>query len=244
MRTGFRLFIAAVAISVLLHMAALLGVGLSGRPTPLEALPQEAVTVDIVSPEEVSPELKPSLADLAAARLSAPPPAQTRTPRQVPPPPAPRMAGPAPRLPERSPFDPATLADIFRVSPVATTQAMPAADAAASGFDAPADQLTGLAQVDVAAFKAHLRKCLSLPAGVTAADKLRVVFRIGLKRDGALSTPPTLVEASASPNGPAMARSVMQALRQCQPYGFLPADRYDEWKLLDLSVTPRDVAGE
>ncbi|MGA2125567.1 MAG: hypothetical protein ABSG76_05370 [Xanthobacteraceae bacterium] len=239
MRTGFRLFIAAVAISVLLHLAALLGVGLSGRPTPLEAPPQEAVTVDIVSPEKVSPELKPSLADLAAGRLSAPPPAQTRTPRQVPPPPA-----PPPPASERSPFDPATLADIFRVSPVATTQAMPAADAAASGFDAAAGQVTGLPRVDVAAFRAHLRKCLTLPAGVTPADNLRVVFRIGLKRDGALSTPPTLVEASASPNGPAMARSVMQALRQCQPYGFLPAEKYDEWKLLDLSVTPRDMAGE
>jgi hypothetical protein len=243
MRTGFRLFIAAVAISVLLHLAALLGVGLSGRPTPLEALPQEAVTVDIVTPDEVSPELKPTLAGSAAARLPSPPP-QTRTPRQVPPPPAPRMEGAAPPPPERSPFDPAALADIFRVSPVATTQATPAANAAASGFDAPADQVTGLPRADVAAFKAHLRKCLTLPAGVTPADKLRVVFRIGLKRDGALSTPPTLVEASASPNGPAMARSVGQALRQCQPYGFLPAEKYDEWKQLDLSITPRDVAGE
>jgi len=264
MRTGFRLFIAADAISVVLHLAALLGVGLSARPKPLEALPEDIVTVDIVTPEEISPtprpELKPSLADSVATRMSSPPPqpvprqTQTAPARhlQAPPPEARQAAGlvpqpqpqprPQPRPPDRSPFDPATLADIFRGSPVAPAQAIP--DAAASGFDAPADQIADLPQGDVAAFKAHLKKCLTLPAGVTAAEKLRVVFRIGLKRDGALSAPPTLVEAPASPNGPAMVRSVMQALRQCQPYGFLPVEKYNEWKMLDLSVTPSDMAAE
>jgi hypothetical protein len=30
----------------------------------------------------------------------------------------------------------------------------------------------------------------------------------------------------------------MRALRQCQPYGFLPAAKYDEWKVLDLAFSP------
>ena len=29
----------------------------------------------------------------------------------------------------------------------------------------------------------------------------------------------------------------------CQPYAMLPADRYGEWKVLDLSFTPQDFAG-
>jgi hypothetical protein len=112
-----------------------------------------------------------------------------------------------------------------------------------SGFDAPADKAANLSATDVAAFRAHLRKCMTLPAGVTAAEKLRVVLRVALKPDGALRAQPTLIEASASPNGPALVDSVVRALRQCQPYNFLPADKYAEWKILDLSFTPRDMAG-
>jgi hypothetical protein len=32
----------------------------------------------------------------------------------------------------------------------------------------------------------------------------------------------------------------MKALQACQPYAMLPADRYREWKVLDLNFTPQD----
>jgi hypothetical protein len=35
----------------------------------------------------------------------------------------------------------------------------------------------------------------------------------------------------------------MKALRECQPYAFLPAAKYQEWKLLDLSFSPLGLAG-
>jgi hypothetical protein len=38
-------------------------------------------------------------------------------------------------------------------------------------------------------------------------------------------------------------QTAIRALKECQPYGFLPADKYGEWKILDLSFTPRDMAG-
>jgi hypothetical protein len=38
-------------------------------------------------------------------------------------------------------------------------------------------------------------------------------------------------------------RSAMEALEKCQPYAMLPANRYQEWKVLDLSFTPRDFKG-
>lgn len=259
MRTGFTLFIVAIAASVLVHLVALLGVGLSARPKPLEAPPAETVTVDIVTPEEVAQAARPepakpelNLPDMAAMAHSAPspppppaPPPQTGPTRQAAPVPARQaQARPPPSPPpDRSPFDPTTLAEMFQVSPVAPTRATPAVEAAVSGFDAPADKLADLAPADVAAFKAHLKKCLTLPAGVSAVDQLRVVLRIALTPDGALGAQPTLIEASASPNGPAMVQNVIAALRQCQPYSFLPADKYAEWKVLDLTFTPRDMAG-
>jgi len=61
--------------------------------------------------------------------------------------------------------------------------------------------------------------------------------------EGRLATDPILIEASASAKGPALMQSAISALKVCQPYAMLPADRYGEWKVLDLSFTPRDFAG-
>ena len=38
-------------------------------------------------------------------------------------------------------------------------------------------------------------------------------------------------------------QSAIERLQACQPYAMLPADRYGEWKVLDLSFTPQDFAG-
>ena len=54
---------------------------------------------------------------------------------------------------------------------------------------------------------------------------------------------PVLIEASASPKGPALMQGAMSALQACQPYAMLPSDRYGEWKVLDLNFTPQDFAG-
>jgi hypothetical protein len=53
-----------------------------------------------------------------------------------------------------------------------------------------------------------------------------------------------LLEASASAKGPLLMQRAMDALQACQPYTMLPADKYKEWKVLDLSFTPQDfIAG-
>jgi hypothetical protein len=112
-----------------------------------------------------------------------------------------------------------------------------------SGFDAPAEMKADLRAEQIAAFKAHLRKCWQLPGSVAKTSSTRVVMRVSLDVDGALVGEPTLVEASASRDGPAVYQAAMNALVQCQPYGFLPRDKYREWKLLDVSFTPREMAG-
>jgi hypothetical protein len=61
--------------------------------------------------------------------------------------------------------------------------------------------------------------------------------------NGRLAAEPVLIEASASAKGPALMRSAMTALQACQPYAMLPADKYSEWKVLDLSFTPQDFTG-
>lgn len=97
--------------------------------------------------------------------------------------------------------------------------------------------------LDIAAFRRHLRSCSKLPAEVTRSDKVRIVLRAFFAPDGHLTAAPTLIEASASMKGPLLMQAAMQALQKCQPYAMLPADKYDEWKVLDVPFTPQDFAG-
>ena len=113
----------------------------------------------------------------------------------------------------------------------------------AEGFDAPAQAMAKLSREEIEAFRAHLQKCWNPPAAVADAQKLKVVLRVALGPNGALTASPTLIEASASAHGPALVATAISALRQCQPYSFLPAGKYQEWKLLDLSFSPRGMAG-
>lgn len=84
--------------------------------------------------------------------------------------------------------------------------------------------------------------CSKLPASLAASDDIRVKLRVFMTQDGKLATDPVLIEASASMKGPLLMQSAISALQACQPYAMLPADRYGEWKVLDLSFTPKDFA--
>ena len=60
--------------------------------------------------------------------------------------------------------------------------------------------------------------------------------------EGRLAAEPILIEASASMKGPLLMQGAIRALQACQPYAMLPADRYGEWKVIDLSFTPQDFS--
>jgi hypothetical protein len=113
------------------------------------------------------------------------------------------------------------------------------------GFDAMAADAANLPQHETASFREHLRSCAILPASVAAADKIKVVLRVSFKSDGTLAAPPSLIEGtgSAVTKGLALMQAATRALRQCQPYGMLPSEKYSEWKVLDLTFTPQDFAG-
>jgi hypothetical protein len=95
----------------------------------------------------------------------------------------------------------------------------------------------------IAALRRHLRSCAKLPAGVAPTDNLRIRLRAVLATDGTLARPPILIEAPPSAKGVAIVKSATAALLACQPYKMLPADKYGEWKILDLPFSPRDFGG-
>ena len=114
---------------------------------------------------------------------------------------------------------------------------------ASIGFDTIPSE-SKLADQVIATFKARMKECWAPPFSLATADaqKLVVVLRVSLQQDGALAGEPTLLAASASPKGAALLQTAMQALQKCQPYSFLPAAKYKEWKKLDLSFSPAGLS--
>jgi outer membrane biosynthesis protein TonB len=92
----------------------------------------------------------------------------------------------------------------------------------------------------IAALRRHLRSCAKLPAGVGPADNVNIKLRAVFATDGTLLREPVLMAAPPSAKGVALVKSAMSALQNCQPYKMLPADKYAEWKVLDLPFSPRD----
>jgi hypothetical protein len=58
-----------------------------------------------------------------------------------------------------------------------------------------------------------------------------------------LAGEPMLIEASASRDGPRLMQAAIRSVKECQPYAFLPPDRYREWKSLDVTFSPKEMAG-
>ena len=112
-----------------------------------------------------------------------------------------------------------------------------------SYFDAAASEKADVNSTLISQFRRHLKTCSKLPDSIAPSDKIRITLRAFMTPEGRLAMDPLLIEASASAKGPALMQSAINALKVCQPYGMLPADRYGEWKVLDLSFRPQDFAG-
>lgn len=268
MRTG-------AAISVAAHVAALTACLVLAGVRPFDPTTAEAITVDIVTPEEAPPLPKepdnydfPTLAEKPqeqAAPEQPPPsapapapsaaskpkqdtrqaalqqqPAEQSTPAEQPKPPE-QQAQPQAQPPQQpQPEVPTASPDI--TSKFGMMFTLP--DAGAAGdFDAKATAAANIKVEDAAALRAHLKTCSILPKSVAPSDNVRIVLRVAFQRDGTLAAEPLLIEASASAKGPALMRSAMDALAKCQPYAMLSADRYDQWRMLDLSFSPKDFKG-
>jgi hypothetical protein len=247
------------------HIAIVAGVlGLFAHPR-LFSTTSEPVTVDIVSAKDV-PKLdlskfdipnfdsgkKPGAAKSATAAAPAAPQPEAQTAPQAQPQAAPQQTAPQPQPsphPEAPgqatltpPQQPAKPPSIFAPTeiPALLDLVTPAtSDGLAPLAEVPAD----ITADDISRFKAHLRKCWSPPAGLAGDPKLKVVLRVFLARNGALAQQPVLMAASASTSGPALVRTATSAMRRCAPFSFLPADRYKEWKVLDVTLSAGDMAG-
>jgi len=267
-RQYIRADVAASAVAHL-SLVALVVIYTEIRPfvTPPEvAVPVDVVVADEPEPKKPDPQPTPTPQPSPDFSLQAKPASLSQSAAAAPPPasPPPKAATPDNRHEAANPPQPQPQA---QTAPAAAPSASPgymsaqpdltvkyhvvlglpedmpaaasAGDKQGEGGDvAPAKD--NLSSSLVEPLRRHLKTCSKLPAALSRSDNVAVKLRVQMTPDGRLAAEPTLIEGTASVKGVELMRSAVAALSACQPYAELPADRYGEWKVLDLSFTPHD----
>lgn len=232
---------AGIASSIVAHLALIAWLILGTGARPFDPAPAEAITVDLIAPTQIElPSTKDGTADPDPTAAEPDPsdmqertaPKEAATADISPDPSAPE----APALPASSePLPPPATPDI-------TVQYGTMFGLSESGFDPDATPAK-IERSAVDNFRAHLKTCSVLPQTLAPDDHVKIVMRVALLPSGHLAAAPALIEASASAKGPLLMQAAIRALETCQPYTMLPADKYDEWRVLDLGFTPHDFKG-
>jgi hypothetical protein len=263
-----RILRTGITASAIAHLSALALVLFFSEVHPFGSVTAEPIAVDLVPAAEVAPPPKkqepvpepeakpPDALDLSSSAAApsqppaAPPPPAARPKQQAArPAPSPdaQPAAPRPQPPATAPA-PAYLPPqpdlsikyhvMLGLPPELPAEAR--ASKPGDDFDAPASKTADIDSSLVAEFRRHLSSCLKLPPSIAASDPIKIKLRVLMTPERRLAAEPILIEASASAKGPLLMQSAVAALEACQPYPMLPADRYGEWKVLDLSFTPLD----
>jgi hypothetical protein len=258
-----------VTASAIAHLSILALVILFSEVHPFGSVIAEPIAVDLVAPEEVTPskpeppaEMKPPSADPSVFTQKAPekPPAAApqaaAQPQQMA-----ALPAPLPARRETSAQPPATLGSsspgykppepdlsikynvMLGLPPELPPPASSSGQKADDGYDATAVAMTAdVASSVVVEFRRHLKTCSKLPASVEPSDHIMVRLRVFMTPEGKLAGDPAIGGGSATIKAIDLMQSAINALKACQPYTMLPADRYGEWKALDLIFTPKDFA--
>jgi hypothetical protein len=256
-----------LALSCLAHLAFLTPAFFLAGTNPFNARPEDVIMVDIEAPEEVPkpadqkpPDEKPldetppaetTAGEIAKALPPSPPAApdaQTAMAARAPPQPDPPAVRQPPAVPQALPAPQSPPADGPSAPGVADVFALPLTlPGGIVGYEVQGQgpavtEKSDIAEDVIAAFRTRLKTCSTLPAGVTA--QARVKLRIHLNPDGTLMRGPDQnphpvgsIHGLTTGGGGELLNAAMAAVRKCQPYSMLPADRYDEWRTLDMTFT-------
>lgn len=258
-----------LVISVAIHVVIMLWLMLGPGARTFGPANADPILVDLVAPQDV-PKSEAAKTETQEAKTEQPKTEELRSekPKSEPPParkPEPKTASPKSGSPKPEP--PKTVVEADQPPPQSNSinDAKTAPDSAEEERAAtaarlawmlnlptdtvtslaapPSEEKSNLAREEVAAFKAQVSRCWVAPAGMPNTPDATIVMRIALKPNGTLGAAPELIAAPAAINGNPLKESAKSALQKCQPYTALPAAKYQDWKILDMSFTPRGPGG-
>ena len=249
-----------LVISVIIHAVIMLWLVLGPGAKALNPASAEPILVDLLPPQDAPPEAKqeppkseePKAEEPNPEALKSEPPQPTPRkpdpPKAEPPkaePPKPGLEAnqkPVPKSNSKSAAEDSAQERAATAARLAWMLNLPT-DTATSLAAPPSESKSNLASEEIAEFKAQVSKCWVVPSGVPSTPGFDVLIRIALNPDGRLGAKPELIRGPASTAGPLLVESAKQALQQCQPYGTLPAEKYKDWRILDLTFTAQGPSG-
>jgi len=98
----------------------------------------------------------------------------------------------------------------------------------------------GVAATIADAIQQRLAKCWSIPPGAREAQ-ISVKVRFQLNPDGTVSGLPQVMNSNPDPLFTTTAQSAVSAVMECQPYDFLPQDKYDLWQDNGVNFNPNQM---
>ncbi len=248
-----------IGISVVIHAVLMLWLMLGPGATTFAPASAEAILVDLVPPQDTHAAEQPKSEQLnldqpkpeeakpdqtKTALETAPAPTAAPKPEPKPKPESSKHDSSKPEPPPQANQKPQPKGDSKTAAEERAAAAARIAwmlnlptDTEASLAAPPSEEKSNLSREEIADFKAQVSKCWVVPEGVPTTPGFNILVRIALSPDGRLGAKPQLIRAPASDAGPPLVESAKQALQQCQPYGGLPADKYRDWKILDLTFT-------
>jgi hypothetical protein len=237
-----------LVVSVIGHLGLLI-VGLllvsadASHPPPPEAMVVEIVTPDELPRFEGTPSNQhssgsetPSPADGKGAVTQAPPPKPRSQPQQqtqlV------RATAPEKQNPSPEP-EPASSPPTEQQPNIAEVVAQYVARGGPLGGIAAPPVDTDQAAYDwTVPFRERVGSCSRPPEGIELGDKVVIKVRVSFNRDGTVASPPRLLVSAPSAKQQALMEIAADALERCQPYTMLPPEKYKQWKMMVLYVTP------
>jgi hypothetical protein len=238
-----------LVISVLVHLAPLLGGVILLSATAFRPPPPEAMDVEVIQLKDA-----PGFGPMTTAST----PANGEAPVTQAPPPKPRTERPTERqesktsAAQRLPAPEAPQAELARADPEKPNEP-PEAQPAPPQPDEPTQEQPNFAEMVAEytrqgglfggfgheagedftlPFRERLISCSKRPVGIDTGDKVIIRVRITFNQDGSLSSRPRLLVPAPSTKQRALMASVIDALESCQPFTMLPPDKYSQWKTL------------
>jgi type IV secretory pathway VirB10-like protein len=260
------LVISAVGHVGILAVALFFARTASQEAVPPDAMQVEIITPKEMPRNSGTPSTSRTSGTEQAAQSQAPtaqseqrptvqPPPQPKDQRQAQrnAPPKPQEAQTAPPQAKEPPLPPADAAQVAMAQPDPAAEETPnTPDAAATaarlaalvggwhggGFVAPPIDSPFVGYDFTVPFRELVSSCGRVPAGagISPNEKISIVVRVFLNRDGTVAAAPQLLESNPSPKQQVLMQSFVSGLQKCQPYTMLPQDRYKQWRMLDLVV--------
>jgi outer membrane biosynthesis protein TonB len=227
------------------------------EPETAEPAPPEPEKAEPAPAAETEVAEIPATPEPEAAEVPAPVPPSAK-PRQKPKPPKPvetasteTTASTRRDSPERKPseertkpersekeFDPMEMAALLNKIDPSGGGGRASTEEASLGSTTPTGPVANMSQSEIDALRAAIEACWTPPVGAEGLDQLTVPIRVEFNIDGSLATDPVAREIPPGPVGQVMAEAALRAVRRCAPYPFLPQEKFETWRTVNINFRP------